>query len=149
MKTRFTSLSFLPVPRDDQDLLWVCWSEGDPATGASTVALVRRRGSSVRLIWSRRYAGAYEPVITQLYGSLPSGSTGLLLHYQLGADDANATLLAVSPRDVVSVVGSVGGQMVDLLPWKDNTIRVSTGPSDPTICYGWAATGGRLTEHPC
>ena len=148
-KTGLSTLSLLPVDRDDEDLLWACWSEDGPTRKTSIVALIRRQGRSARLIWSARYADAYEPVIAQIYGPLTPGVSALLLHYQTGADDAHATLLSVNTHDFVSVIGSVRGQTVDLLPWADNTIRASSGPGDPPICYGWKTGTGTLARRPC
>lgn len=111
------------------------------------MALVRERGSSVAPVWRRRYEGAYEPAVVQLYGVLPEGRTGFLLRFQRGADDANGVLIALDERGVVSVVGEVEGQTVDLLPWDRNTIRVTTSPADPTVCYRWV--GRALSPHPC
>ncbi len=148
-RTGFSNLTLLPLDGHGEILLWACWSEAEPHRKASHLALIRRQGRSAKVMWSRRDDGAYDPVITQIYGALRPGMEAILLQYQTGADDAHASLLAVSAHGAVSVIGSVEGQTIDLLPSADNTIRASTGPADPPTCYGWSTDTDTLVRRSC
>lgn len=132
----------------DFEHAWACWTIYHPGPGTN-LALIHGQGRSARVIWTRHFTGAYDPTITQLYGNVPVGFHAILFHYQLGADDAEAVLLALDRRDRVSVIGAVGGQSVDLLPMSDNLIQVTTSPADPRMCYQWESGTKALAERPC
>ena len=147
-----STLSIVPVDRDDQELVWATWTDYGPHDAqapTSHLALVRKIGTSPILLWSEHYPGAYEPRIELLHGNVPPAVTAVLLRDQLGAAYARAILYAVDRNDAVRRIGTVEGGVIDLLTYADNTLRVSADPHDRPTCYGWRRSDDTLAVRPC
>ena len=147
-----STLSIVPVDRDDQELVWAAWTDygvHDAQAPTSHLALIRKTRTSPILLWSERHPGAYEPRIEPLHGDGPSGVTAVLLRDQLGAAYARAILYTVDRHDAVRRVGTVEGGIIDLLTYADNTLRVGADPHDRPTCYGWRRSDDTLAVRPC
>ncbi len=146
----FHSFSLITVYRDNSDdVLWASWSPHYPPHSEVDLALLRKQGHGIKVLWSHRFPNGYEPRINQLYGDVPRGLDGLYLHYQLGADEAVAVFLALDKHDAVSIIGSLDGQSADLLTTSGNVVQVTTSPSDPRTCYAWKPGTYKFSELPC
>ena len=147
-----STLSIVPVDRDDQELVWATWTGDGPHDAqapTSHLALVRKIRTSPILLWSERYPGAYELRIELLHGDGPAGITAVLLRDQLGAAYARAILYAVDRHDAVRRIGTVEGGIIDLLTYAGNTLRVGADPHDRPTCYGWRRSDDTLAVRPC
>ena len=146
------SLSLLPAERTDQDLTWATWSDHAPddnLDAVSHLALFRRRGSAVSMLWSRTLPGAYEPSVQMLYGNVPEDRKIVLLKYQVGADEAIGSFFSLTADDAVIAIGSVTAQTVELRPEQDNLLWSQASTADPPDCYRLDPSGRHLLKVGC
>ena len=157
IRNGMSTLSVLPAEWNGQDLIWAAWSDHGPfeidpddTKTKSNLALIRRRGSAVSVIWSKSFPGAFEPTIQMLYGStLPKDRKIILLKYQLGGDEMVGTFFSLTAGGVVAVTPPVAAQTLELRQEQDNLLWSQASPADQPDCYRLDPTGQKLSKVSC
>lgn len=146
----FVELQLVPADGDALSPVWATWRDGVVGrTNAVHLMLLARRAGRVEVMWSRVWAGGYQPTIQRVGAWQHQGRPAVALVYQMGAIAQVLKIYGVSRRDVPKLLGGEDAALFEFRAVSGEvTVIAHDDPPDPLRCFRFDGTS-RLRDVTC